>query len=211
MFIILRKSGNTFISGHKSGASLLPLHMLYPAFSTKREEIKCFKSMHSQCSAPPHITMFREAFAVVCFFMVKHIKKLILIFHHLGTYICIIILSISKVLCKGCFPPSPPPPTPPPPTPPPPGGTCVTVGGPASGRPCVFPFRFGGVTYNQCTFEGNQPGETEPWCSTRTDGSGNHIGGQGNWGFCPTNCGTVGPTSPPGTFPPAARCSRIGN
>ena len=67
------------------------------------------------------------------------------------------------------------------------------------------------MTYNQCTFEGNQPGETEPWCSTRTDSSGNHIGGQGNWGFCPSNCGTVGPTSPPGTFPPAARCSRIGN
>ena len=130
-----------------------------------------------------------------------------------------------QALGEGCFispppprptppPPTttrPPPPTPPPPTPPPPppsAGSCITVGGADPNKQCVFPFQFGGDTYNDCTFEGNQPGETQPWCSTLTDNNGVHIGGQGNWGFCPSNCQTVGPP-PPTTFPPAARCPGI--
>ena len=31
-----------------------------------------------------------------------------------------------------------------------PGPSCDTVGGPSTGRPCVFPFSLGGVTHTQC-------------------------------------------------------------
>ena len=30
-------------------------------------------------------------------------------------------------------------------------GGCVTVGGDDPNKACVFPFTFGGVTYNECT------------------------------------------------------------
>merc|ERR1712165_555669 len=28
--------------------------------------------------------------------------------------------------------------------------SCITTGGPSSGRPCVFPFTYNGVTYREC-------------------------------------------------------------
>ena len=85
-----------------------------------------------------------------------------------------------------------------PPPPPPPTG-CTTV----SGESCVFPFRFRGVLYNECTFEGNAPEDTEPWCSTLTDSNDDHVSGQGKWGFCASNCPVVGgTTSAPPTNPP---------
>merc|ERR1712080_409054 len=68
---------------------------------------------------------------------------------------------------------------------------CVTDGGPSSGSACVFPFYFGGWTYFECTFDYSDDGR--PWCSTKTDSEGHHIGGQGNWGSCPQTC-------PGGTF-----------
>ena len=98
-------------------------------------------------------------------------------------------------------------PTAPPPTQPP-TGTCTTTSGPESpdaGKPCVFPFRYNGVLYNECTLEGNAPGETVPWCSTMTDSNDNHVGGQGKWGFCSSNCQT-GPTASPPTQPPTGQC-----
>jgi len=74
---------------------------------------------------------------------------------------------------------------------PPSDGDCITDGGPAEGSPCVFPFRFLGWTYHECTWDFTPNGHA--WCSTKTDGSGAHIGGQGNWGTCPRSC-------PGGTF-----------
>jgi hypothetical protein len=51
---------------------------------------------------------------------------------------------------------------------------------------CVFPFFFRKKMRNNCI------NDTDPdsrfWCSTRTDPSGNHIGGLGNWGFCQSDC-----------------------
>ena len=45
-----------------------------------------------------------------------------------------------------------PPPTPSPTTQPPVViGGCSTVGGDDPNKECVFPFTFGGVTYNECT------------------------------------------------------------
>ena len=98
---------------------------------------------------------------------------------------------------------------------------CITVSGPDSGKSCVFPFRFNGVLYNECTLDGNAPGETEPWCSTLTNSNDDHVGGQGNWGFCASDCtGDGGSTSAPPTTsptaptrptipPPTGECSRF--
>ena len=58
---------------------------------------------------------------------------------------------------------------------------------------------------------GNQQGETQEWCSTLTDSNGLHVGGQGNWGWCPSDCNGISPPPPTTTFPPAAPCSRILN
>ena len=76
---------------------------------------------------------------------------------------------------------------------------CTTVSGPDPGKACVFPFNFNGVTYNACTLDGNTAGQTEPWCSTLTDANGDHIGSQGNWGFCSSNCASPPPPPPPPT------------
>merc|ERR1711962_1210080 len=81
-----------------------------------------------------------------------------------------------------------------------PSSSCQTT----NGQACVFPFTFNGVTHNQCTLSGY----TTPWCSTQTDGSGNHI--SGNYGDCASSCPGAGaqPTSAP-TVPPAnCRCGR---
>ena len=64
---------------------------------------------------------------------------------------------------------------------------CKTNDGPSSNVPCVFPFKFGGETHNKCKWE-----EDGPWCSTKVDENGKHVGGQGKWG----NCGPGCPISP---------------
>jgi len=92
-----------------------------------------------------------------------------------------------------------PPPTGPtvPPTDPPTTETptsCKANDGPANGADCIFPFIFNGVTYNGCT----TVQDTRLWCSTSTDSSDNHIGGQGNWGYCNSAC----PENDPSTDPP---------
>ena len=40
-------------------------------------------------------------------------------------------------------------------------------------EPCLFPFIFNNVTYSSCTWDYSNT----PWCSTRVDSSGVHIGG----------------------------------
>lgn len=64
--------------------------------------------------------------------------------------------------------------------------TCKTVSGPSANKPCVFPFKWGGRTYNRCPIDPDDRSET--WCSTKTDSNGNHITGQGLWGHCGSNC-----------------------
>ena len=56
---------------------------------------------------------------------------------------------------------------------------CQTVGGPSSGVPCQFPFKFGGISYETCVEYGGQPA-----CATELDPYGNAIG----YGFCGPNC-----------------------
>ena len=62
------------------------------------------------------------------------------------------------------------------------------MGGADPGKSCVFPFTTGGVTYTECTTAGNDPDDPNPWCSTLTDESGTHVGGQGKWGQCAPEC-----------------------
>ena len=41
-------------------------------------------------------------------------------------------------------------------------GSCMTVGGPDPGSPCIFPFSFRGVAYRGCAQD-----EDGLWCSTK--------------------------------------------
>ena len=49
---------------------------------------------------------------------------------------------------------------------------------------------FDSMTYTECTTHGADNGKA--WCSTLTDRNGNHVGGQGNWGHCPSGKGGGG-------------------
>ena len=67
-----------------------------------------------------------------------------------------------------------------------PPASCVTVGGASTGSPCVLPFIYKDKKHTSCTLVDADDGK--PWCSTLTDDSGNHVGGQGKWGHCPDSC-----------------------
>ena len=62
----------------------------------------------------------------------------------------------------------------------------MTAAGPSSGFKCTFPFKFDGINFNACTLTLSPTGI--PWCSTKVDDDGTHIGGQGNWGECSSKC-----------------------
>jgi len=51
--------------------------------------------------------------------------------------------------------------------------------------PCVFPFIYKGKGYTKCLWE---EGESEAWCSTKVTKRGFHVGKQGQWGYCNSNC-----------------------
>ena len=67
--------------------------------------------------------------------------------------------------------------------------TCTAVSGPGAGAVCVFPFTWNSVTHDSCaTWEWGGEGEGLLWCSTLTDTWGNHVAGEGNYGFCSDTC-----------------------
>jgi len=71
----------------------------------------------------------------------------------------------------------------------PPPGACVTDGtrGTDKYAQCLFPFKYGGVTYTECA-EWNYGGKQgRRWCSTQTV-NGYHDNGKGKYGFCGINC-----------------------
>ena len=47
------------------------------------------------------------------------------------------------------------------------------------GHPCIFPFKWGGVQYQDCTMAGDSE---KAWCSTGNDDNGEVI--SGSWGDC---------------------------
>merc|ERR1712177_143037 len=67
--------------------------------------------------------------------------------------------------------------------------TSTTVSGPDTGSQCVFPFTFSGVTHQSCAdwiYGGVNAGSK--WCSTKVDADGVHVNGEGNYGFCGSQC-----------------------
>ena len=60
--------------------------------------------------------------------------------------------------------------------------SCTTVSGKNT---CIFPFISYGITFKSCTLSWSER-ETEAWCSTEVDGSGENI--SGSKGFCEPAC-----------------------
>jgi len=56
--------------------------------------------------------------------------------------------------------------------------SCDTQGSGPYNQACVFPFRYQGATYYNCTTAGS----AAEWCSTKTDATNSHISGY--WGNC---------------------------
>ena len=64
--------------------------------------------------------------------------------------------------------------------------SCRTVGGPSPGKSCQFPFTFAGERRTGCISDTDPDGRL--WCSTQVDADGQHVGGGGHWGYCPSDC-----------------------
>ena len=58
---------------------------------------------------------------------------------------------------------------------------CMTVSGVDPNKPCTFPFKYQGATYDTCTLAEY----SLAWCATSVDHAGNY---QGLWGNCGPNC-----------------------
>ena len=72
------------------------------------------------------------------------------------------------------------------------------------GKPCVFPFKSGNITYNQCAY-----GIHGSWCATQVAADRDKI----QWGYCHTACpgGTfVGPSDVGGTCPNGSGIQSVG-
>ena len=66
-------------------------------------------------------------------------------------------------------------------------GECITEDGPTTGgKACIFPFVFDGVEYDGCPPYPADASET--WCSTEVDSYGNHVAGEGEFGYCSEDC-----------------------
>ena len=71
--------------------------------------------------------------------------------------------------------------------------SCETiVGGPQVNVTCIFPFKMKDDQGNNMTYVGCILDERSniPWCSTKVDGLGFHVGKskKGNWGYCGQGC-----------------------
>ena len=65
---------------------------------------------------------------------------------------------------------------------------CTTDSGAQPNLPCIFPFRFNGVTHESCIWDQSSLTEGKAWCSTLVNETGYHVAGQGKWGNCGANC-----------------------
>ena len=59
---------------------------------------------------------------------------------------------------------------------------CETIG--SQPEPCVFPFKYGGQTFNRCTSTDAETGSV--WCATKVDDKGVVV--EGRWGDCSEGC-----------------------
>ena len=60
-------------------------------------------------------------------------------------------------------------------------GKCSTVSGPDAGARCIFPFKFRGISYNDCRTQH----DGRKWCATEVDHNGWALLRKGKWGYCP--------------------------
>ena len=67
---------------------------------------------------------------------------------------------------------------------------CITVSGDQPGEECIFPFKYEGTKYNECTAAEN---DDVPWCATQTDGNNDYV--EGKWGNCAERWSCAGATS----------------
>ena len=65
----------------------------------------------------------------------------------------------------------------------------MTITGPSTNAPCVFPFTFNDVTYHECVLDIDGT-----WCSTEVANDGVHVSGQGKWGICGQGCPIPSPS-----------------
>ena len=70
---------------------------------------------------------------------------------------------------------------------------CFTISGPNPGKPCIFPFKHNGKTFNGCNIDPDDRSKT--WCSTKVDSLNFHVTGKGEFGHCGNNCQTNQPLS----------------
>jgi len=66
---------------------------------------------------------------------------------------------------------------------------CITESGSSTNMPCIFPFKFRNITYEGCITDDYD--FKQPWCSTKVDMTGAHIGRKGHWGNCGPQCPIV--------------------
>jgi len=83
------------------------------------------------------------------------------------------------------------------------GKSCLTTNdGPQKNALCILPFKFEGKLKNTCINDQDPDGRF--WCTTKVDKDLNHIGGQGNWGYCGSSCPSTVPrtitAAPPVVF-----------
>ena len=76
---------------------------------------------------------------------------------------------------------------------------CTSKNGDRSDIPCVFPFEFKGMEYNECIWENHPNNENWPWCSTNTSGIGQNYSELMNWGNCVLGCPIHPHPKPEGT------------
>ena len=73
-------------------------------------------------------------------------------------------------------------------------------------QPCIFPFKYKGITYQTCTFVRRYDSKSkaidpdEPWCATEVDSNGEMS--EGKWGICDVNIASVTKTKSSCPIPP---------
>ena len=63
---------------------------------------------------------------------------------------------------------------------------CTTLS-PENPEPCVFPFRYDGIDYNECTSV-DAASPVNVWCATEVAREFNNTVIDGRWGDCSENC-----------------------
>ena len=51
---------------------------------------------------------------------------------------------------------------------------------------CIFPFKWKRQVYSGCTTVSDP--DNKPWCSTKVDNYGKHVGSHDEWGYCGEQC-----------------------